>query len=202
MLLQSPVVNSYSFLWTEPREREGEPGGASFPAGGGQTSSCLDEGVSTDRTGSSLHLIHSRSLKSPHISPSLIHTKLKKMPIQSTLSGRGSGPSKAEDTQSDGKSFEQLRLECLQKGVLFEDPDFPATDSSLFFSQSVPVAIEWKRPTVCTDARVKLVSSVIFKRVKTILSSETSGNTSSPSCSIYSINRSNLEPRSVEIPVW
>lgn len=66
-----------------------------------------------------------------------------KMPVQSTLS------SKAQDTQSDGKSFEQLRQECLQKGVLFEDPDFPATDSSLFFSESVPVQIQWKRPKVC-----------------------------------------------------
>uniref|UniRef100_A0A8C4HJ46 Calpain 9 n=1 Tax=Dicentrarchus labrax TaxID=13489 RepID=A0A8C4HJ46_DICLA len=53
--------------------------------------------------------------------------------------------------RSDGKSFEQLRQECLQKGVLFEDPDFPATDSSLFFSQSVPVNIEWKRPKEICD---------------------------------------------------
>uniref|UniRef100_G3Q8A6 Calpain 9 n=1 Tax=Gasterosteus aculeatus aculeatus TaxID=481459 RepID=G3Q8A6_GASAC len=70
------------------------------------------------------------------------------MPLQSTLSGRGSGagPERAEDTQSDGKSFEELRHECLQKGVLFEDQDFPAADSSLYFSESVPVNIEWKRP--------------------------------------------------------
>lgn len=71
------------------------------------------------------------------------------MPLQSTRSGKSGGPIKAEDTQSDGKSFEQLRQECLQNGVLFEDPDFPATDSSLFYSQSVPVQIEWKRPKVC-----------------------------------------------------
>lgn len=72
------------------------------------------------------------------------------MPLQSTLSGRGSGagPERAEDTQSDGKSFEELRHECLQKGVLFEDQDFPAADSSLYFSESVPVNIEWKRPKV------------------------------------------------------
>ncbi|XP_041641849.1 calpain-9 [Cheilinus undulatus] len=76
------------------------------------------------------------------------------MPLQSTLSGRGSGSQKAIDTQSDGKSFEQLRRECLQKGVLFEDPDFPATDSSLFFSQSCPVSIEWKRPKeICDNPR-------------------------------------------------
>uniref|UniRef100_A0A8C6TNA2 Calpain 9 n=1 Tax=Neogobius melanostomus TaxID=47308 RepID=A0A8C6TNA2_9GOBI len=53
---------------------------------------------------------------------------------------------------SDGKSFEQLLSECLQKGVLFEDPDFPAQDSSLFYSQSVPVNFEWKRPKeVCSN---------------------------------------------------
>uniref|UniRef100_A0A665TU81 Calpain 9 n=1 Tax=Echeneis naucrates TaxID=173247 RepID=A0A665TU81_ECHNA len=68
------------------------------------------------------------------------------MPLQSTLSGRSSGSSRVLDTQSDGKSFEELRHECLMKGVLFEDPDFPATDSSLYYSQTVPVQIEWKRP--------------------------------------------------------
>lgn len=71
------------------------------------------------------------------------------MPLQSTLSGRGSGSPKALDTQQDGRSYEQLRQECLQRGVLFEDPDFPAVDSTLFFSQSVPVQFEWKRPKVC-----------------------------------------------------
>ncbi|KAM4584699.1 calpain-9 [Odontesthes bonariensis] len=73
------------------------------------------------------------------------------MPLQSTLSGRSSGSIQAENTQWDGKSFQQLRQECLEKGVLFEDPDFPAADSSLFFSQSVPVQIEWKRPTEICD---------------------------------------------------
>uniref|UniRef100_A0A3Q3MGC9 Calpain 9 n=1 Tax=Mastacembelus armatus TaxID=205130 RepID=A0A3Q3MGC9_9TELE len=63
-------------------------------------------------------------------------------------------PIQAEITQSDGKSFEQLRRECLQKGVLFEDPDFPAKDSSLFFSESVPVNVEWKRPKeICSDPK-------------------------------------------------
>ncbi|XP_069579812.1 calpain-9 [Brachyistius frenatus] len=73
------------------------------------------------------------------------------MPLHSTLSSRGSGSVPAVDTQSDGKSFEQLRRECLQNGVLFEDPDFPAADSSLFFSHSVPVAFEWKRPRELCD---------------------------------------------------
>ncbi|KAI7811089.1 calpain-9 [Triplophysa rosa] len=58
----------------------------------------------------------------------------------------------AESTQGDGKTFDQLRQECLQKGKLFEDPDFPAVDTSLFYSQTVPVNFEWKRPKeICKD---------------------------------------------------
>ncbi|XP_036066609.1 calpain-9 [Oryzias melastigma] len=76
------------------------------------------------------------------------------MPLQSTLSGRKPSSVQAESTQWDGKTFEQLRRECLQKGVLFEDPDFPAVDSSLFFSQSVPVQIQWKRPKeICQNPK-------------------------------------------------
>ncbi|KAM8878694.1 calpain-9 [Spinachia spinachia] len=78
------------------------------------------------------------------------------MPLQSSLSARGSGPRApgAVDTQSNGKSFEQLRNECLQKGVLFEDEDFPAADASLYYSQGVPVHIQWKRPTeICKDPK-------------------------------------------------
>lgn len=60
---------------------------------------------------------------------------------------------KAEGTQSDGRTYEELRQDCLQRGVLFEDPDFPATDSSLFYSQTVPVHIEWKRPKVSLGLR-------------------------------------------------
>uniref|UniRef100_A0A3P9MLE9 Calpain 9 n=1 Tax=Oryzias latipes TaxID=8090 RepID=A0A3P9MLE9_ORYLA len=76
------------------------------------------------------------------------------MPLQSTLSGKKSSSFQAESTQWDGKTFEQLRQECLQKGVLFEDPDFPAVDSSLFFSQTVPVQIQWKRPKeICENPK-------------------------------------------------
>ncbi|XP_066552999.1 calpain-9 [Amia ocellicauda] len=65
---------------------------------------------------------------------------------ESPRSGGGSEPVKSRSTQSDGKSFEQLRRECLQRNVLFEDPDFPATGKSLYYSQQVPVNIVWKRP--------------------------------------------------------
>ncbi|XP_014391444.1 PREDICTED: calpain-9 [Myotis brandtii] len=55
-------------------------------------------------------------------------------------------PRDARGTHSSGQSFEQLRRECLQKGVLFEDPDLPATDSSLFYSERPQIPFVWKRP--------------------------------------------------------
>lgn len=90
--------------------------------------------------------------------------KKKTMPLQSSLSGKDSGSIQAESTQSNGKTFEQLRHECLQKGVLFEDPDFPANGSSLFFSQSVPVQMEWKRPTVSRHGAFSC-SDVLFQSI-------------------------------------
>uniref|UniRef100_A0A673G6J2 Calpain-9-like n=1 Tax=Sinocyclocheilus rhinocerous TaxID=307959 RepID=A0A673G6J2_9TELE len=76
------------------------------------------------------------------------------MPYSVTLPSGSGQATLVNSTQADGKTFEQLRLECLQKGKLFEDPDFPAVDDSLFFSQRVPVNFEWKRPgEVCKDPK-------------------------------------------------
>ncbi|GCB70235.1 hypothetical protein scyTo_0001225 [Scyliorhinus torazame] len=44
--------------------------------------------------------------------------------------------------------FHQLKEECLRKGVLFEDEEFPANDSSLFCTKDMPFKLEWKRPPV------------------------------------------------------
>lgn len=57
-------------------------------------------------------------------------------------------PKDARITHSSGQSFEQLRQECAQKGVLFEDPDFPANNSSLFYSERPQIPFVWKRPGV------------------------------------------------------
>ena len=47
------------------------------------------------------------------------------------------------------KRYEELVRESLAKGHLWEDPDFPARDSSLFYSRSPGLrGIEWKRPHV------------------------------------------------------
>uniref|UniRef100_A0A8C8YS99 Calpain 9 n=1 Tax=Prolemur simus TaxID=1328070 RepID=A0A8C8YS99_PROSS len=55
-------------------------------------------------------------------------------------------PKDARPTHSSGQSFEQLRQECLQRGTLFEDADFPADNSSLFYSERPQVPFVWKRP--------------------------------------------------------
>nr|XP_021532863.1 calpain-9 [Aotus nancymaae] len=55
-------------------------------------------------------------------------------------------PKDARTTHSSGQSFEQLRQECLQRGTLFEDADFPASNSSLFYSERPQVPFVWKRP--------------------------------------------------------
>lgn len=42
--------------------------------------------------------------------------------------------------------YETVRRQLLQNRQLFEDPDFPAVDQSIFFSQKPPRPFEWKRP--------------------------------------------------------
>ncbi|KAI2668120.1 Calpain-1 catalytic subunit [Labeo rohita] len=76
------------------------------------------------------------------------------MPYSATLPSGSGQAALVESTQADGKTFQQLRQECLQKGKLFEDPDFPAVDDSLFYSQKVPINFEWKRPgEICKDPK-------------------------------------------------
>jgi len=64
---------------------------------------------------------------------------------------RYAGSSQSESGSSatmHGKSFDEIKAHCLREKKLFEDPDFPALDSSIFFSRSPPRPFEWKRPSV------------------------------------------------------
>lgn len=52
-----------------------------------------------------------------------------------------------------GQDFEALRQQCLDSGVLFKDPEFPACPSALGYKDLGPSSprtqgIIWKRPTV------------------------------------------------------
>uniref|UniRef100_A0A671Q3G3 Calpain-3 n=1 Tax=Sinocyclocheilus anshuiensis TaxID=1608454 RepID=A0A671Q3G3_9TELE len=50
------------------------------------------------------------------------------------------------------KDFQELRDKYVRKKVLFEDPLFPAQDSSLFYSEKFPLKLEWKRPSdICSN---------------------------------------------------
>ncbi|XP_063995554.1 calpain-A-like isoform X2 [Diachasmimorpha longicaudata] len=49
------------------------------------------------------------------------------------------------------QDFHKLRQQCLQSGQLFEDPVFPAKNSSLYSSRRPAASIEWKRPMEIVD---------------------------------------------------
>ncbi|EDL27996.1 calpain 3, isoform CRA_a [Mus musculus] len=52
------------------------------------------------------------------------------------------------------KTFEQLRRKCLEKKVLYLDPEFPPDETSLFYSQKFPIQFVWKRPPeICENPR-------------------------------------------------
>ncbi|XP_034171889.2 calpain A isoform X5 [Osmia lignaria lignaria] len=50
------------------------------------------------------------------------------------------------------QDFNTLRRECLASGTLFDDPEFPADDTSLYFSRRPDRYIEWKRPMEIVDS--------------------------------------------------
>ncbi|KAL0280267.1 UNVERIFIED_CONTAM: hypothetical protein PYX00_001610 [Menopon gallinae] len=42
--------------------------------------------------------------------------------------------------------YEKIKRSCLKRGELWEDPDFPATQASVFYHQTPPFQFTWKRP--------------------------------------------------------
>ncbi|PAA62468.1 hypothetical protein BOX15_Mlig002403g1, partial [Macrostomum lignano] len=49
------------------------------------------------------------------------------------------------DEMADSK-YRSIVESCLRQRILYEDPEFPATNASLFFSQRPPYPISWMRP--------------------------------------------------------
>ncbi|KAM4675585.1 calpain-5-like [Discoglossus pictus] len=45
-----------------------------------------------------------------------------------------------------GQHYKQIKDGCRSKGRLFEDPTFPASDRSIYYSRSPPPGVVWKRP--------------------------------------------------------
>ncbi|XP_035208367.1 calpain-A-like isoform X3 [Stegodyphus dumicola] len=76
---------------------------------------------------------------------------------------RGSGFRPRGEVQD----FQQIRERCLSTGTLFEDPDFPAIDSSIFFSRICPAGIKWKRPSeLCDEPRLFVEGATRFDVVQ------------------------------------
>merc|ERR1712002_1044029 len=49
--------------------------------------------------------------------------------------------------QVQAQSFEEIRNQCLEQGALWQDPDFPAVNQSVYYSTSLPQSFQWKRPS-------------------------------------------------------
>nr|XP_022332388.1 calpain-B-like isoform X20 [Crassostrea virginica] len=49
------------------------------------------------------------------------------------------------------QNYEEIKEQLLNEEALFEDPEFPAEDSSIFYSREPPRAFEWKRPHEICD---------------------------------------------------
>ncbi|KAF8797221.1 Calpain-A like protein [Argiope bruennichi] len=65
------------------------------------------------------------------------------------------------------QDFQKIRDRCLQNGTLFEDPEFPATDSSIYYSRSCHGAIEWLRPSeICSNPRLFVEGATRFDVVQ------------------------------------
>ena len=56
-----------------------------------------------------------------------------------------------------GKPYDVLKQECLEEGKLFEDTQFLPIDKNIFFSKKMPVAVEWKRPSVCIVIKLSIL---------------------------------------------
>lgn len=59
--------------------------------------------------------------------------------LQLGESGSGTHPRDIQD-------FNTLRNYCVENGMLFEDPEFPAVDTSLQFSRRMDRHVQWLRP--------------------------------------------------------
>ncbi len=56
---------------------------------------------------------------------------------------------------ADTSRYQKIKAECLKEGKLWEDHDFPAVDSSIFYSMAPPRPFAWKRPKVSIYSLIK-----------------------------------------------
>ena len=49
---------------------------------------------------------------------------------------------------TSNSDYDNIVRHCIKNGTLWEDPEFPAVQSSVFYHQTPPFAFQWKRPHV------------------------------------------------------
>lgn len=54
------------------------------------------------------------------------------------------------------QNYSALKRGCLRRKVLFEDPNFPATDDSLYYKDTPGTPVRWKRPKVSMWSELEL----------------------------------------------
>ena len=103
--------------------------------------------------------------------PSFDFDFFRKPTIRDTGKGSAKRRTTHRSTRPDGEplSYEELKQQCLDDGALWEDPDFPAEDSSIYFNEppSVWPDIQWCRPSVGTSYLIYLFLS--FSTIATLL---------------------------------
>ncbi|XP_071159192.1 calpain-9-like isoform X9 [Mytilus edulis] len=60
----------------------------------------------------------------------------------------------------NNQSYDNIKKMCLEEGILFEDPEFPAQDDSIFFSRAPNRPFVWKRPVDLVDSPEFIASGV------------------------------------------
>ena len=58
---------------------------------------------------------------------------------------------------SSTTDYENIVRHCLKTETLWEDPEFPAVQSSVFYHQTPPFTFQWKRPHVSRLHILKLM---------------------------------------------
>ena len=67
----------------------------------------------------------------------------------STARSKSKPSSRSGGNKVDAQSeYQKIKASFSAKGQLWEDPEFPAVDRSIFYSRSPPRPFEWKRPGV------------------------------------------------------
>ncbi|TNN13428.1 Calpain-B isoform 3 [Schistosoma japonicum] len=73
-------------------------------------------------------------------------------PDYGNISSKPIPATRGGDISSADLSYDQLKEQLLRSGKLFEDPEFPPNDRSLYFSQKPPKQIQWLRPhEICSN---------------------------------------------------